>query len=300
MALSTELEALCVELDKVDPTLGKAQRELLEKNAAAQKLIQEGVLRQSDYSKFMDANKQQIEYGKTMKTWADKNVPLYDSTVAERDAAKLRIAELEKKVSESAEAVARAAAGDGKGAVDPAVVTQAVMDKIRLSGDMPTKTELAEMVAKETEKATKAAEDKFFNSTFPSAARWQEKYTNAQLLHFQETGKPLDGEAFRKFMVDNKLSEDPEKAYAQFVGPARTKAENEKTANELAEKRYQDMLKERGLSGFPGTSGTPGTGHFQVRLAKKDANDTLVSGNAELGDGSIAAAAAAELSAEGK
>jgi hypothetical protein len=166
---------------------------------------------------------------------------------------------------------------------------------------VPTKTELADMVAKETEKATKAAEDKFFNSTFPSAARWQEKYTNVQLLAFQETGKPLDGEAFRKFMVDNKLSEDPEKAYEAFVGPTRTAKTIEKTANELAEARYQQMLKDRGLSGFPGTSGTQNVpGHLQVRLAKHDPADSLVSGNAELGDGSLAAAAAAALTAEGK
>jgi hypothetical protein len=301
MALKAELEALCAELDKVDPALGKAQRELLEKNEKAQDLIREGVLRQQDYSKFMNDNKAAIEDGKTMRDWAKTEVPKSKIIAEENRLARERIAELEKKVAESADAVARAAAGAGGTSVDPTVVTQAVMDKLRASGDMPTKTELADLVAAETKKQTEVAEKKFFESTFPSAARWQEKYTNAQLLHFQETGKPLDGEAFRKFMVDNKLSDDPEKAYAQFVGPAKTQKEIEKTANELAEKRYQDMLKERGLSGFPGTSGTPSApGHFQVRLAKKDAGDSLISSNVELGDGALAAAAAAELSSEGK
>jgi hypothetical protein len=300
MALTQELEALCAELDKVDPALGKAQRELLEKNDKAQKLIQEGVLRQTDYSKFMNERNAEIDAGVKWSKWYKDNKPIYDKTIEERDRLAAEAADLRKKVTESAEAVARAAAGAGKETVDPAVVSQAVMDKIRASGEMPTKTELVSMVEAETKKQADSVTKLLFEGTLPAAARWQEKMTNAQLIHFQETGKTLDSEAFRKFMVENKLTEDPEKAYEAFVGPTRTAKTIQKTAEELAEKRYQEMLKERGLtSGFPGTSGTP-SGHFQVRLAKKDAADTLISPNAELGDGSLAAAAAAELMSEGK
>src|SRR5271156_3577500 len=156
MALNAALEALCVELDKVDPALGKAQREILEKNEKAQKLVEEGVLRQSDYSKFMNDNKAKIEYGDSMRKWYDDNKPKYDAALTERDRISAENADLKKKVTESAEAVARAAAGAGRETVDPAVVSQAVMDKIRASGEVPTKTELAGMVEAETKKQADA------------------------------------------------------------------------------------------------------------------------------------------------
>lgn len=286
MALTAELENLITELAKADPAGAKEMRASLEKYPTLQTKVQEGVLRQSDFDRKHNELKADVEYGKTMKAWADTNKPEYERMVEENRKAKEEVAELERKVALASGSAAAAAAAAG-GNVDAAALTATVLDKLK--GQYATPTEINALVAAEAKKYN----EEFFKTTFPNAAKWQAEYTNAQLQYHAETGKYLDDEVFTKFMLDAKIA-SPKKGFEDFMAPARQAKEVE----DKAEIRAKEILAERG-GGFPGSSGSPGGGHLQVRLTKKDAADPLFNKDAELGDGSLAAMAATELATEG-
>lgn len=293
MPLSAALEELVKELEKIDPAAAKAQRELLEKHAVLQKPLEDGVLRQTEFSRKMNDMQKDVDYGKTMKKWADDNVPKYDTIKKERDDAVAEQERLKAEIKKQTEAAAAAAlaAGDGKG-FDPKAVAAAVFAKIQEEGGFASKTEIADEIKKVTESVDKAR-TAFFETTFPQAAKWQSEMTSVQLQYRDEAGKLLDMTAFSKFMTDGKFT-SPAAAFEKFMEPERTAKKNQADA----EKRFNDLMAERGKNTFPGSSGEPG--HLQVRMAKKDSKDTLFSQDVSLGDGSLAAAAAAELNNEGK
>jgi hypothetical protein len=305
MALSTELEALMVELEKADPAAAKEQRALLEKYPSLQKPTQEGVMRQSDYDRRLNENKQQIEYGKTMRTWAEQNVPKYDSMVQERDAAVAKAAEAERKLAEKiAAATTTAAAAAG---VDPDKLAEAV--RLKLGTDIPTKTELTNLVNTETKKLVegevKVVVDRFYAQDVPRLAGLNAALTEAQNRYHDEFKDYLDPEAYTahlakagdQYVTDGKF--DRKKAYEAFTATKRLEATNAAEIEKRARERADAILAERGVSGnFPGTSGPPGV--VQMRFNAKDKADPLFGSAVELGDQSAAAAAAAELHAEGK
>lgn len=308
MALSKELELLMAELDKADPVAAKAQRELLEKYPSLQKPTQEGVMRQSEFDKKLNENKTQIEYGKTMKEWADKNVPKYDEAVRERDEAVARATKAEEAAKKSAkdleEKITKAATESG---IDPDKLADAVRSKI--GGEYLTKAELATVVNVETKKLVdggmKEAVDKFYSQDVPRLAGLNAALTEAQNRFHDEFKDYLDPEAYTahlaassdKYMTDGKF--DRKKAYEAFVVTKRADAARDADVEKRAKERADAILAERGVSGnFPGTSGAPGP--LQMRFNKKDEKDPLFGAPVELGDGSAAAAAAAELHAEGR
>lgn len=308
MALSGTLEALITELEKADPAAAKEQRALLEKYPSLQKPTEEGVMRQSDYDKKMNETKSQIEYGKTMKDWADKNLPKYDAVIAERDAAVARATRAEEDVKKAQKAldekVIAAASASG---VDPDKLADAVRAKI--GGEYVPKSELARLVKDEADKLVKdglkLATDTFYSQDVPRLAGLNAALTEGQNRYFKEFGEFVDPEAYvahlsaagDKYMTDGKF--DRAKAYNAFVGQKRSEAGRAAEIEKEAQKRADAIMAERGVAGgFPGTSGPPGP--IQVRLNAKSADDPLFGGKMELGDGGAAAAAAAELHLEGK
>lgn len=308
MALSETLEAMVVELEKVDPAAGKAQRELLEKYPSLQKPTEEQRLRQSDYDKKLNENKKEIEYGRTMKDWADKNVPKFDEMKTERDTAlaaqKKADEALAKAQKELAAKVDSAAAAAG---VDPEKLAAAVKDKI--GGEYVPKSELAGLIKAEANKMVedglKAATDKFYGQDVPRLSGLNAALTEGMNRFHDEFKEHLDPEAYvahlaasaDKYMTDGKF--DRKKAYEAFVVQKRSEVSRAGDIEKEAQKRADKILEERGMgAGFPGTSGPPGP--LQMRFNAKDKNDPLFGVTVELGDNSAAAAAAAELHAEGK
>lgn len=297
MGLTPELEALIAELEKVDAEGAKEQRAILEKHPTLQTKVQEGVLRQSDYDRKMNDSKKDIEYGKTMKTWADKNVPIYTETLKRIEEVTAEKVKLEEELRKQTAIAAAVSSSDGK-PVDPEQIAAAV--RAKLGTDIPTKTELAALVAEETKKSVATAREEFFTKTFPDASKWQAEMTDAQIQYFQETGKRMDPMEFGKYMLDNKIA-SPKEGYAKFVEPINRAKEIEAEATKRADKIIEDRKKAAGDGGFPGSSGPPRSpGALEVRIRERSKDDPLFGGNAELGDGSLAAAAAAELSTEGK
>lgn len=309
MALSSTLEALCVELEKVDPAAGKAQRELLEKYPSLQKPTEEQRLRQSDYDKKLDENKKEIEYGRTMKTWADNNVPKFDEMKAERDAAVKKAEEAQAKAAKAEKDLQeKVVAAAKEGGVDPDKLAEAVRAKI--GGEYLSKTEVATIIGAETKKlvdpAMKGAVDKFYAEDVPRLAGLNAAMTEGQNRYFAEFKEHLDPEAYvahlsaatgDKYMTDGKY--DRKKVYEAFVVQKRAEVSRAAEIETEARKRADAILAERGVSSsFPGTSGPPGP--LQVRFNAKDKSDPLFGAPMELGDNSAAAAAAAELHAEGK
>lgn len=297
MALTAELEDLIKELEAVDPTAAKAQRALLEQYPVLQKPTQEQRLRQSDYSKKNTELDDARAKFKEHDEWYKQAKPAFDVMKTERDTAVEENAKLkteqDKKVKEAVAAATAAAGGDPDNPATADKITEAVLAKL---GDGASPAKIAEVVAAEVKKFGAEQSKAFFETTFPKAARWQANFTSAQLTYYNETKEILDTEKFSKFMTDNKI-EDPLKGLEEFMKPIREKKE----IDAKVEARFQEVLKERSQEGVPGASGTPSLpGPMQIRLGKRDPNDSLFSGKGELGDNSGAAAAAAELTAEGK
>jgi len=294
MALTAELEALITDLEKVDPAAAKEQRALLEKFPALHTPIKESLLRQSDYSQKMTAMKADVEYGQTMREWWKVNKPAYEKAIGNYESSQTRVAQLEAEIKKQAEAAAAIANATGDQKVDPKALAAAVFEQMKDAG-YASKTEIAEEVKKLSDQFT-GVKDEFFKTTFPAASTFQSELTTAQLLYRDETGKVMDVKEFSKFMNDGKFT-SPAAAFEKFMEPART----DKKIKDQAEARYQELIKQRQAEGFPGSSGPAmAPGHLQVRLTKKDPNDPLFKPEVELGDGSLGAMAAAELTAEGK
>jgi hypothetical protein len=307
MALSPTLEALCVELEKVDRAAGKAQRELLEKYPSLQKPTEEQRMRQSDYDKNLDENKRDIEYGKTMKAWADRNTPIYDAAIAERDAALARATKAEEAAAKAQRDLTAKVEGAAAAAgVDPDKLAEAVRWKI--GGEYVPKSELAKLVKDEADKLVKdglkAATDTFYSNDVPRLAGLNAALTQGINRYHDEFKEHLDPEAYvehlskngASFMKDGKF--DYKAAYDAFVVAKRSEVSRAGEIEAEAKKRADKILEERGAGGFPGTSGAPGP--LQVRFNAKAKDDPLFGATVELGDNSAAAAAAAELHAEGK
>jgi hypothetical protein len=311
MALSAELEALISELEKVDPAGAKDQRALLEKYPSLQKATQEQRLRQSDYDKRLNEMKSQVEYGKTMKNWADENVPKFEQMKKEREealAAKEKLeADLQKKIEEATKS---AAAASG---VDPDKLADAV--RLKIGGDFVSKSELAKITSDEMKKMVEGevagARKTFYDVDVPKMAGLNSALTEAQLRFANEfKGEYLDAEAYVAFVAKvgdqffdkEKGKFDRQKAYDEFVRVKRAEVSSQAEIEKRAQARADEILKARGIDGgFPGTSGIPtGPGPLQMRFNAKAKEDPLFGAPVELGDGSAAAAAAAELHGEGK
>lgn len=298
MALTAELEDLIKELEAVDPAGAKEQRALLERYPTLQKTTQEQRLRQSDYSKKQEELTEKRKGYDEHEAWFKEAKPAFDARTKERDDAlaentKLKT-EQDKKIKEAVAAATAAAGGDPSNPMTADKITEAVIAKLGEQIVSPAK--LAELVSAEAKKQTDEARKQFFGETVPQSLKFQSEFTDAQLRFFKETGDILDREKFAKFITERNYT-SPEKAFEEFMKPERQKKEIDK----LAEERYQALLKERSMEGVPGSSGPPTPpGPMQIRLHKKDPNDALFSGRGDLGDNSAAAAAAAELNAEGK
>jgi len=308
MALSKELEALMAELDKADPVAAKEQRALLEKYPSLQKPTQEGVMRQSDYDRKHNEDKAQIEYGKTMKEWADRNQPKYAQMETEKNEAVERAKKAEearvKAEQELAKKVDTAAAAAG---VDPDKLAEAV--RLKIGGEYVPKSEMAKLIKDEANKLVddglKAATDKFYANDVPRLSGLNAALTEGMNRFHDEFKDHVDPEAYvahlasggDKFLTDGKF--DRKKAYDAFVSQKRLETNSAAEIEKKARERADAILAERGVQGnFPGTSGAPGP--LQMRFNAKDKADPLFGAPMELGDNSAAAAAAAELHAEGK
>jgi len=298
MALKPELEAL---LKVMAPEEAEAQRKIFEKYPS----MGEGYLRQADYDRFMNENKGKLTTAEKWKEWADRNITEVDGKTTSREAVALReqLSAVETEAAELRKKATEAVIAHGGDPADVEKVTAAVLAKI--GGEPTTKAEMARLVAEETTKTVGVALEKarkdFYEKDFAEATNWITGMNAVQFDYRDEFGKSLNRVEFAKFMKDNGIA-DPIKAYEAYVAPERKKKEIQTEADKLYNDRVAKEKKDREERGeFPGSSGAPTpVGGLQLRLNKKDETDPLFGKTVELGDGSVAAAAAADLRSEGK
>lgn len=286
MALNAALEEL---LKTLPADVQTQQRAILEKHPA----LGEGWLRQADYDRQMNEGKAKIKNAEEVQDWFKRTKPVHEQVVKDLNEAQEKISRLEAEVTAKAAEAAAAIAAAGGGSADAEKVAKAVMDN--LGKTIPTKAELASLIATETEKQANAARDKFFKEDVPATLTFITGMNDVQFRYRDEFGKSLDKKEFSKFMTDNKIA-DPIEAYEKYTEKARHDKELE---SERVKIREEERLKLK--SEFvPGSTGSHGTGHLQVRISEKKAGDPLFGQDIELGDNSAAMAAAAEMRAEGK
>lgn len=292
MTLSKALEEL---LKTLPADVQAQQRAILEKHPT----LGEGWLRQSDYDRMMNENKTKIEAVDRVKAWHEEYKPKYDNLVRENatltsqksewEASKTK---LEADLATASAAAAAAKAGEG-GNVDPAKIAEAV--KAAIGNTIPTKTEIAALVAAEAEKQVKtfgeASRKQFYENDFAQSAQWITGMNDVMWRYRDEFGKPLDRAEFAKFMTEKKIT-DPIVAYDEFTKEAKT----EKEVQKRVDAKLEEEKKNNPAPGIPGTSGAPG--HLQIRIAARKPDDPLFGKEFELGDNTAAMAAAAELRAE--
>jgi hypothetical protein len=294
MALSAQLEGLLAELGKVDPAAAQEQRKVLEKFASLQKPLEEGVLRQSDYSRYLNEHSKEIQTAKETRDWYQQNKPIFDDMKTRHEASEQEISRLKVELERTSVAAAAAAAAAGSPGGDPEKIAEAV--KRTLGSEIPTKTELAALVAAETKKQTDEARSNFYKVDFPQSMKFMTGWNAVMFQHQQETGKLLDAEGFTKYMTENKF-DDPVRAYEGFMSGTR---ESKRVEDEVAKRVDQWKKDNPAASGVPGSSGPATPGPLQVRLATRDSKDPLFGKDFELGDQTASTSAAAELRAEGR
>lgn len=290
MALDQVLEDL---LKLVPGPEADAARKVFESAPALAKEVKEGTLRQSDYSRKMneldtDRNKFAGEK-KTMVEWYDRNKTRHEQLMNDYTTAQSTITDLRGQL-EHREA--------GEMNVDPTDLNTKVDARLREIGGYATKSELQQLIREEAEKIAdarvKAQTDRFLTETWPAATEIQQRVNEAQFMAMKEFGSPLSMEQ-RKEVADlmkERNMMDPVAAYNAWAEPIRQKKEMDKQVEERVADRISKM-------NFPGVSGPAIADMGPVQQARAGQLPKLPD-NAVVGDGSAAAAAAAELRSEGR
>ncbi len=289
-----------------------AFQQIIEKpeNAKFTQELRDGRLRQSDYSKFMNSNKERLTYAEKMQEWAEGtldaatgkrsggNVAKHKKLVEDFTELETKSKTLQQQADEYREQLARVQSGDMN--VDEATLNARV--DARLGDRYYTKTEIANVIKEE---AGKLAEEKagvkvqemsdhFLKTIWPQATEINQDLIEASFLHMKEFGAPLT-KAQRKEIGDlftARHMTEPMDAYNEWVKPKKDAVEFDKKVETEVQNRVSKM-------NFPGVTGVPTSELGPVQQARAGVIPELPA-NAELGDGSAAAAAAKEWRSEGK
>lgn len=290
MALDPVIEDL---LKLVPGPEAEKAKEFFETSPALQTAIKDGTLRQSDYSrKSAEVQAEQRKW----KEWYEGNVTKHQTLRTDYD-------RLNGELTSTREEIEKLRSGELD--VDEATLNAKVDARLKSLGDSyVSKTELNAIIAQEASKlATEAAKTemqaqstKFLTETWPAATEILASLMEASYSHREEFGKPLtreDRQAIGALMKEQNIM-DPQEAYKRWVSPQRTEVEIKKKVDAGIEEYKKTHT---GNEGFPAVTGAPELGPVQMARAGK--LPTLPE-NYSIGDGSAAAAAAAELRAEAK
>lgn len=292
MALDPVFDEL---LKALDPADAEKQRALFEKYEP----LRGGYLRQADYSrKVSEAETQRKEAEEAAKKnhdWYERNTARHKSVMDDNDRLQKEVARITGELSK---------ATSGEVGVDEATLNARVEARVKELGYV-TKSDMTKIVEEEGKKlageAAKAAlteqTTKFLTETWPAAQAINQAMITIQFGHMQEFGKPLskdDQEAIAKQMKESNTF-DPYKAYDQWIAPKR----DEKRIEAEVEKRVTAKLSQTFMPGVSNLPAPADVGHMQLKSVGDKALATLPEGS-KIGDMSAAAAAAAELVAEGK
>lgn len=302
-------------LDELLSSLSADEKKLLEITLTKNPELKAGWMAQDDYSRKTQAlaterTKMQadLDYAETMKTWADVNVPKWDSLVEKGligdDGEELWTGQKTELERQLAEAQAKALAG---GDMDPAELKRNVEAIVKEFG-VTTPAEMKALIASESAKLTAetfdskyAEKEKHFNeNTIPFVAGFTSGNAITALQYEAKTGKPWTAETQKEFLAqmaaDNNF--DPFVAKEKFLKAATRETDAEAEIERRAKERADKIIEERG--------GLPGAGH-ESYIPQNDGGNLKKMMARSAGEGdfeSVIAAqsvkAAKELQTEGK
>jgi|GEM_PF-3220365 rRNA maturation endonuclease Nob1 len=278
--------ALSPELEKLVATLPEADRE------GTRKMLEEGVLRQQDYSRKMNELTAKEKEWTTWHTSADTQ---YKAAMTEVKSLKETISALEK--AKAAGSIEDDLSGDEDAAITKALRearTELALAKERQSLLEQTVHEVNQKIEKgELLTATKFQEELAKQGDNLGAAIFE--VIDLQQKCQQEFGKSLD--RTQLIAEAQRRNGDLKGAYEALTGDFRI----EKRRTELEaeyEQKYNDRVKAANLPIDQGSGGEPNLGPLQARLAKKDTgipDDVPADGS-----GRLASLIGNEFRAEGK
>ena len=300
MALEADLQAVVDDLTKfVEPADADALKAIFEKNKKLAQEVKDGRLRQSDYSKFLNENKQKLADVDKWSAWANENIPRHEKLVDQFSELQELNKTLETQVADYRDQVTKFQAGELN--VDEAALDARVEKRVKDLGYV-TQAEMQKIIKQEAGTlATEAARSqvtegttKFLTETWPAVQAINQAIIMKSFSHMKEFGEPLnddDVKAISDIMVERNL-QDPRKAYDAWVTPKRDAIKFESEV----QKRVTEL---RSNDGFPGVSGQPmmELGPVQLKNAGKIPE---LPADSKLGDNNAAMAAAAEMRTEGK
>lgn len=262
-----------------DEIVAKAQlsadeRKLLDNVVQKLPELKDGGLRQSEFSRRLtelDARKTEydeaVAYSGRMKTWADEKVPIWEDLVAQGvvdDEGKHLWKDREEGLKKQLED-AKALGGD----VDPAKLNEIVNERVQaIIKDSGLKLNQAEVTALFQSEGKKMVEETFkteyekvqkdFNEkTIPFTTGFATSMAIMANKYEKETGEEFTEDtqkAVFEFMTKEK-DFSPRSAVAKFMEPKLSAKKAAAEIEEKAQKRAQEILKERG--GLPGGGDEP-------------------------------------------
>jgi hypothetical protein len=298
---TTLLDDLKDLIDLVSADDSAALRSLLEKpeNLKFAQELKDGRLRQADYSRFLNENRQKLAKVDEWKTWADKNVPLHQKLVEDYTTLENSHKTLQQQADDYREKLAKVQAGEMD--VDEATLN-ARIDQ-RLSGGYYTRSEIDKIVKDEAQKMAREEStqtlngltNKFLTETWPAATEIMSTLIECSFSHQQEFGTPLSRDQRKEIgdLMKSRNIEDPLKAYESWVEPKRSQKRNDEEVDRRVNERLQNQ-------NFPGVSGVPVEDLGPMQARKVEGALPKLPDDAVLGEGSLAMAAAQELRKDGK
>lgn len=292
MALTKAAEQYLAEQPK---NVQDVLRPLFEKHPEMQALA-EGNLRQSEFDRLSNEQKKiaadaKAEADKLTK-WYAENKPIFDSAIERRTELEAQNKELADKIAAAAAAATAAASGGAGGPIDQAALTAAIAAEVQARGYV-TQKEMDGIVASKTAEAVKAAREEFWNRSVPEVVQMSADAADITFRHRAQFNEPVDRKALSDFMKERGIASIA-KAYDEWVKPRIDKIEQDKQV----EARVAAELAKRNLPGVTGSGMSTELGPLQLRIENRDPLAGM--DNVEIGSGTAAAKAAAEMRAEGK
>jgi len=274
---------------------------LLTKTPDLSTRLKEGVLRQSDYDRKMNASKADVEAAKKrakeLEDWYAENEPIHKSTLADYEKVEKSNKELQERLR-LAEAARQSSGGDEVNAAELELKVKEQIEKFgyvsRADMDAIIATEAKKMAETEVKTSIAEATKDFWSKTFPAAATAQADIAEVVYDWKAEFGENIDRAKLDEIMKQRSLTSFKDGA-AALAEPIRSKREFDKKVKEEALVIASGMTG-GGMAGGAGGAPVP-MGAVQMRM-QRDAKAAEAAGisNSKL----AAVEAAQELRAAGK
>ena len=298
--------------------LSAEERKLFDNTLQKIPALKEGYLRQDDYSRHMNALKDQekeyeeaLEYNQRMKVWADEKVPIWESLVElgviDEESNPVwpgEKAELQKQLEEAKKAALTGGEMNAE-ELDKRVKEIVAQSGLSLNAEQYRNLYASEgkKLVEETVKAKyKEFQTEFNEKTIPFTTGFATSMAIMANKYEKETGKEFTDED-QKAVFDLMSKEkdfNPRTAVAKYMEPTIRDKKTAADIERLAEERAAKIIAERGGLPGGGSEGSYPTGEARGSLQKMLEQSAAAEGDIESLAMAAGRTAAAELRSAGK